>query len=61
MKNIINNGIFAIGNNNTNIMNHVNYQALLEELYILKKASNCDIDSLIEACKEQKYEKLKKD
>lgn len=60
MENFVNNGIISIGNNNNNTINHMNYQTLLEELYILKDATNCDIDQLIEACKQKNSDKLLK-
>lgn len=58
MENFVNNGIISIGNNNNNTINHINYQVLLEELYILKDATNCDIDQLIEACKQKNSDKF---
>lgn len=60
MENFVNNGIISIGNNNNNAINHMNYQTLLEELYILKDATNCDIDQLIEACKQKNSDKFLK-
>lgn len=57
--NFINNGVYSIGNDNTNIVNHeINYQDLLNELYILKENSDYDINNLIEACKQKNYNKL---
>ena len=55
---IINNGIISNGDNNQNIINEIDYDELKEELNVLKKYVDDNIDSMINVCNKNDFGKF---